>query len=792
MKKLLWFILSVLVMISCTFAINQPAIDSNITLETWNSFYSSYQCRDWHEYYITSHNYVGDSFFLEDTFRANDGYYYIFDTSSTVEVIDPYNVFNFNGDNNFKWKSNWKPIESIVEEVIFVQKEWSIKTWNILNWWYNGWIAAQIAFRLKRWAFYHPWVGGTRYDIIRLPYWSTQQQTDYWHLKPYSSTMYWWLECFNYIVHYCGDGVRDTQASMATLWKTGSVANEECDPNDPTQSNWWTYGCNINCTRKDIPDTYCWNGVLDAGEECDPGSNNFWNGCNNDCKLMTPECTLTVSPNQWNIPLNTTINATKPNWAIYTNLVFGDGQSQSNPAFALNHTYNSVWTFYLTLTVQNNYNWQINGTKPTATCSASVNTTNSEQQPQCNSQYNWQTQYTPNSNPWLNNTMNLCTIWTLSNFNYSWTPRTFTWNCVTSWWISVPCTANQQRCWDGQLNGSESCDEWSLNGTPGHCNLACTGQVEPGQPILTIEKEQISTWTMEAGTLVAYKITVKNIGSWVATGVTIYDLLPTELQYLNSNISIVPNSTYHFTTWTIFTWGVYRDYILYTDITLDVNWTATVYPVWMVKSWFTFDTLTNCATVSGFNISPNEDCVTTTPPTPHLPHLTINKELLTTWDWIAWNTVAYKITLTNDGNATYYSAYILDILPNAIQYQTSSIQNISDYLFEEGTTWNNEYYINHYNFHLTAGQSAIVYLTWVLKQGFNYNQTTNCAMAPGTIDCEDSPLRPIPYIQKYQKAWQDMDPIVMVGQQINWLYDYENIYLIGLISEISEIKQLLV
>ena len=124
----------------------------------------------------------------------------------------------------------------------------------------------------------------------------------------------------------------------------------------------------------------------------------------------------------------------------------------------------------------------------------------------------------------------------------------------------------------------------------------------------------------------------------------------------------------------------------------------------------------------------------------------------------AWSTVAYKITLTNDWDATYYNAYILDILPNAIQYLTSNIQNVTNYLFEQWTTWNNEHYIKYYNFNLAAGHSAIVYLTWTLKQWFNFNQTTNCAMTSWAVDCEDFPLTPIPYIQKYQQIWNNTNP----------------------------------
>ena len=42
-------------------------------------------------------------------------------------------------------------------------------------------------------------------------------------------------ECVNYTVHYCGDGVVDTQASIAALpgQFSTSIANEQCDGSAP-------------------------------------------------------------------------------------------------------------------------------------------------------------------------------------------------------------------------------------------------------------------------------------------------------------------------------------------------------------------------------------------------------------------------------------------------------------------------------------------------------------------------------------------------------------------------------
>ena len=698
MKKLLWFILSILAMISCTFAINQPTIDSNITKETSNSFYPRSQCRDWHEYYITSHKYVGDNFFLEDTFRANDGYYYIFDTSSIVTVADPYNVFNFNWDNNFRWKSNWKPVVNNLNEVIFVQKEWSIKTWNILNWGYNGWITAQISFNLKRGAFYHQWAGGTRYDITRLPYGGTQQQSDYWHLKPYDNTMYWGLECFNYVVHYCGDGSRDTQATMAALWNSNSVANEQCDYNDPTHENRWTNGCTQTCQQDNTPPTpteYCWDGILQSNEQCDPGSGNFWNGCNETCQLMTPECTLTVNPNQWNIPLNTTINGTKPSWATYLTLNFGDGSPvQNNPAFTLNHTYNSIWTFNLTLTVQNNYNGQVNGTKPTATCSANVVTTQ------------------PGS--------------------------------------PVPYLLKQQKTW-GMVN-------------------------------FTTNQITVQTWQQ-----ITYRVYFGNSGNVAATW-EVWDILPPCVDYVSSTISLPAGATYN--------WPVVgpaapdhpnQTIVKYKNFRLGANegWYMTI--VAYIRWTWTFWT-TSCSNITSYlntwyfkflNWNTLQSQVVAV--RPGNPHLVINKELITAWDMTAWSTVVYKITLRNNGNATYHNAYILDILPNAIEYGTSSIQNVTNYQFEEGRTGiNNDYFIRYYNFDLEAGHTAIVYLTWTLKEGFNFNQTTNCAFTQGWSGCVLFPTSPIPYVKKWQKVWNmdytDETIQVQLWDTIRYKVDFANLW----------------
>lgn len=544
---------------------------------------------------------------------------------------------------------------------------------------------------------------GTHYtNTIAYPNWLNQNMNlcAQWTVTNFTNRWNWYGHAWHYswtCSNSAGSINCTANQNWCWDWIRSTSNGEQCDPNDPNQTNWWVGWCNSDCTKNNTPPTpqpYCWDGILQSNEQCDPGSWNFWNGCNSNCQLMTPTCTLTVNPNQWTIPLNTTINWTKPNWAKYLNLTFGDGQSQSNPIFTLNHTYNTVWTFNLTLTVQNNYNGQVNWTKPTATCSASVTTT----QP----------------------------------------------------WSPIPYLLKQQKTW--------------------------------GMANFTSNQINVEIWET-----ITYKVNFGNSGTVAATW-EVWDILPPCVNYLTSSIHLPAWTTYNWpTVWPVNAWNQtmvkYSNFRLnpgqwwYMLVQAQVRWT---WMNWMTSCQNTYSYLNTWYFKFVWWNTLQSAVVAVRPQEPQLPHLTINKELITAWDMTAWSTVVYKITLTNDWNATYHNAYILDILPNAIQYQTSSIQNVTNYLFEEGTTWNNEYYFKYYNFNLNAGQSAIVYLTWVLKQWFNFNQTTNCAATSGAVDCEEFPLAPIPYVKKWQKVWNmdftDETIQVELGDTITYKIDFWNIW----------------
>ena len=623
--------------------------------------------------------------------------------------------------------------------------------------------------------------------------------------------------------------------NLCTVWTVTNFTN---------RWNWyghlWHYGWTCSNSAGSVScqanQQWCWDWIKNGSEACDPNDSTHsgWNGmqCSNSCQPITeqPQCNSAYS---WTHYVN---NPAYPNWltqnmnlcTVWTVTNFTNrwnwyghlwhyGWTCSNSAGSVSCQANQQWC----------WDWIKNGSEA---CDPNDSTHSGWNGMQCSNSCQL---YNP-GHPQLTIEKEQISTWSMAPWSlvtykitvrniWSWTatgvsiydalPRElqymtssisivpnstyqFTTGTVQIWgysrtyirYFNITLNAN----WTATVYLTWKVKDWFTFDTLTNCATVSWSNIQPHEdcvtttpptpqlPNLTIEKEQISTWNMTAWSLVTYKITVRNIWSWTATGVSIYDALPRELQYMTSSIAIVPNSTYQFTTGIVQIWGYSRTYIRYFNITLNANWTATVYLTWKVKDWFTFDTLTNCATVSWSNIQPHEDCVITTPPTPQLPHLTILKELLSAWDMTAWSTVVYKITLTNDWNATYHNAYILDILPNAIQYQTSSIQNITNYLFEEWTTWNNDYFIRYYNFNLNAGQSAIVYLTWILREWFNFNQTTNCAFTSGDDSCVLFPLTPIPYVKKWQKVWNMdyTDEIIQVQlwDTIRYKVDFANLW----------------
>ena len=326
---------------------------------------------------------------------------------------------------------------------------------------------------------------------------------------------------------------------------------------------------------------------------------------------------MTVNPSQWNAPLTTTISATKPSWATYTNLLFGDGQTVNNPTFALTHTYTTVWAFNLTLTVKNNYNGQINGTKPTATCTATVRTSN------------------------------------------------------------------------------------------------------PAQPLLTIEKQLLTTWNLVAWDYVAYKIILKNIWSWVAHNAYIIDTLPAAIHYVSSNIQWVSN--YLFNQW-VDTNG--QDNFKYYNFDLNPNQIATVYLTWILRDGYSFNELTNCAYTSGA-----VDCVMIdVHPEPYLlkeqKTWSMTNFTTSTVNTQIWETITYKVNFQNVWSAPA-TWQVRDVLPPCVKYKSSEIYWVTSYQWPILSQQWVQDVVMYKNFRLNPGQAW--YMLVVAEVKWNGVVWVNCS-----------------------------------------------------------------
>ncbi len=77
---------------------------------------------------------------------------------------------------------------------------------------------------------------------------------------------------------YCGDGILDV--------------GEECDDGNYVDGD----GCQGNCT---LTRSYCGDGILDAGEECDDGNYLDGDGCQGNCTIKPPAGGEGCTPGYW-------------------------------------------------------------------------------------------------------------------------------------------------------------------------------------------------------------------------------------------------------------------------------------------------------------------------------------------------------------------------------------------------------------------------------------------------------------------------------------------------------------
>ena len=76
-----------------------------------------------------------------------------------------------------------------------------------------------------------------------------------------------------------GQGCRTIHGDACTVLAAGSIGGEECDDGSDTAS------CSAQCLWKPFVGAQCGNGVLDRGEQCDPGASGT-PGCSSDCQAL--------------------------------------------------------------------------------------------------------------------------------------------------------------------------------------------------------------------------------------------------------------------------------------------------------------------------------------------------------------------------------------------------------------------------------------------------------------------------------------------------------------------------
>lgn len=338
-----------------------------------------------------------------------------------------------------------------------------------------------------------------------------------------------------------------------------------------------------------------------------------------------------------------------------------------------------------------------------------------------------------------------------------------------SQWCSDTCQPlNQQQpiCGNGIVEEWEYCDEWPLNWQPWHCNKDCTW-MEPQQPICwnwiieAWEQCEKINWQFlpwcENCQLLIPNCSVLHVDprSW---------LVPLNVSFSADNISWISytnlnfwdgssvishpnlvNIPYEQHSYTV-------EWTYESSITLTNNYNGPL-ATWITVTWV------NCT----IDITANQPEGT--------PELEIQKQLLDpNAIYHEWDYVWYEIILKNNWNATYYDAYILDVMPLSLDYVSSELIWTSSYTSWSWLGSNGAWNIMYSWFDLPAWEQVVLYLTWLIKNWASFNAATNCAFTSWDDSCVIIPTSPIPSLIKFQKT-VDMDDFIREEITVNpWDY----------------------
>ena len=569
-------------------------------------------------------------------------------------------------------------------------------------------------------------------------------------------------ECLNFRVFWCGDGLVNSPYSQnGTTYTNAWNFYEECDPQDPSHTNWWANGCTNTCQRDDTPvvqDPVCGNGVLETWEQCEIsisfGNNDklWWNNrwtldglqqvwwldpnmwCDQNCQLKEVSCNLRSTPIEQLVGQSISFSATKDNWADYISLNFWDNSTPiQNPVFPVNHVYSVIWDFQPELMVRNNYTGIIREWVqiPTATCIANANdiwwnntwvsiisgcmvSLSSES---IELGENFSVNYTI----WWNflspvQMVSLPQIWNNVIINKNWKLTTWTieydWNLIESTWTYMFSIS------------------WTLSNDT-HTPFSCQAELNVlDKKVIWLDLRKELDYI--SGDIVHYTITLTNTWNGVANNVYIKDIVPSAVVYLTSSIAWISTKKqwYQFYTWMEW-WSMI---FVYTWLTLNPGQTVTVSFTWQIdlgkvgngiakevaknlcSDWVqlqvdrTFDAAylnetQNCAETSGWDIT-----ICATMPEPMLlKQQRIDSNQFTS-DLIfveLWDMILYRVDFWNESSGDVYGVKLVDVMPKCIQYIDSSINGVQWAVFNAENL--------EYTFNLLWWQAWYLILTWKIK-----------------------------------------------------------------------------
>lgn len=732
MKKLI-LLFSLFVLFWFSSAANQPNIWEVINQQSENNFYNEDVCWDWHTFYQTKNYYVWDDFYFYDThWWDSNGYAYIYDRATNIRVIDPYNVFDF--DDSFRFKSNGKP--TWVYKTKFVENDWNFLLWNLVNWnpdVNNGELVAQLVVNLHRQWYYNS-NGSASYSISYWPMPNGPQST-----SSFNNYYVWnynngWLECFNYVVHYCGDGDVDTAQSIAMLeWgNQNSIANEQCDPADPSHEWWGNQGCSDICEpiNQTIDPPTCTLGYTSIGND------QFLIYWNINGTFYTPS-SINIVPNtlvqssysvlenqgQW-----VGVEPTEPGTYTATMVVTNQwGSNSCQTTFTLQQQEEAVCGdgnidspnddgVYEQCDDGNNTSWD--GCQ--SDCTLTV--------PHCNLMVNPQTQnlweavlFSATKSAWADYTLfdlddgNILN--NNINFNYSY-------NYLSIW------------NYNPKLTVTNAYSPIANNIT--RPTYVCDTNVNIVQqnPDLDIDKILDTQWYLQLGDFVDYTIVLTNNGDWISNDTYIEDIMPKSLDLISHSIQWISN--YDVNQWQDID-GIWH--VKYENFDLTPGQTATMSLRWQVRQDAQMSETTNCAYTIGdydceiyslngampyiqkYQTNLTDSSVNQNAWIGHMAASNqwwgLQVQQYTTWLMYVQfgDRVKYKIRFGNEG--AFYTnggVRVVDHMPKCVDYITANIYGVEDANFQQSVDENGRWILEYNGFDLDAGQYGTMFVEWQIRQ----------------------------------------------------------------------------